>query len=126
MPERSNKYRGFLISETVIAFAILGILSIGFAISLNAFSRFNGYQMVRQRCIAAGLAQLESISVTGEPISDEDFKRLWPGISVSFEKSAPSGQWQGTELVKVTTSGTSYRRNVEVELARYILIQRDQ
>ncbi len=126
MSERSNKYGGFLIAETVIAFAILGILTVGFAISLNAFSRFNGYQMVRQRCIAAGAAQLESISVTGEPIGDEDFKRLWPGISVSFENSAPSGQWQGTELVKVTTSGTSYRRKIKVELARYILIKKDQ
>ena len=126
MPKRSNKYRGFLITETVIAFAILGILSIGFAISLNAFSRFNGYQMVRQRCIAASVAQLESISVTGEPIGDDDLKRLWPGISVSLERSGATGQWQGTELVKVTTSGTSYRRKVEVELARYILLKRDQ
>jgi hypothetical protein len=126
MPERSNKYRGFLITEAVTAFAILGVLAIGFAISLNAFSRFNGYQMVRQRCIAASVAQLESISVTGEPIGEDDLKRLWPGISVSFDKSGATGQWQGTELVKVTTSGTSYRRKVEVELARYILIQRDQ
>ncbi len=126
MPKRSNKYGGFLITETVIAFAILGILTVGFAISLNAFSQFNGYQMVRQRCIAAGVAQLESISVTGQPITEEDLKRLWPGISVSFEKSEGSGQWQGTELVKVTTSGKSYRRKVEVEMARYILIQRDQ
>jgi hypothetical protein len=126
MPKRRNKYGGFLVAEAVIAFAILGVLTVGFAISLNAFSRFNGYQMIRQRCIAAGLAQLESITVTGEPIGDEDFKRLWPGISVLFEKPGVTDQWKGTELVKVTTGGTSYRRKVEVELARYILIKKDQ
>jgi type II secretory pathway pseudopilin PulG len=121
MSIRTNKDGGFLIAEMVMAFAILGILTVGLAVSLNAFSRFNGYQMVRQRCIAAGVAQLESISVTGEPIEDEDFKRLWPGIDVSFEKSGGTGQWQGTELLKVTTSGKSYRRKVEVQLSRYIL-----
>jgi type II secretory pathway pseudopilin PulG len=121
MSIRTNKDSGFLVAEMVIAFAILGILMVGLAVSLNAFSRFNSYQMVRQRCIAAGVAQLESITVTGEPIGDEDFKRLWPGIGVLLERSGISGQWQGTELVKVTTSGKSYRRKVEVQLGRYIL-----
>ena len=126
MSIRTNKYNGFLIAEMLMGFVILGILTVGLAVSLNAFSRFNGYQMVRHRCIAAGSAQLESISVIGEPISDEDFKRLWPGISVSLERSAGTDQWQGTELVKVTTSGKSYRRKAEVVLARYILTPKDQ
>jgi type II secretory pathway pseudopilin PulG len=121
MSIRTNKDSGFLVAEMVIAFAILGILMVGLAVSLNAFSRFNSYQMVRQRCIAAGVAQLESITVTGEPIDDENFKRLWPGISVLLERSGTSGQWQGTDLVKVTTGGKSYRRKVEVQLGRYIL-----
>ncbi|HUW20392.1 MAG TPA: hypothetical protein VMW16_13930 [Sedimentisphaerales bacterium] len=117
---RSRKYDGFLIIEIAAALAILGTLMIGLALSLDGFARFNGYVLARQRCTAAAAAELDSLSVTGGPIREEDFKRLWPGLSVLIEESAGTGQWEGTRLVKVTTVGRSYRRQVKVELNRYI------
>jgi hypothetical protein len=118
---KNAKYHGFFISEMVMALTILGVLSIGLALSLDGLGRFNRYQLMRQRCIAAAQAELDSLTVTGEPISDEDFSRLWPGLVVSIEKSEGTGQWQGMKLVKVTTSGKSLRKEVKVQMSRYIL-----
>jgi hypothetical protein len=98
----------------------LSILTIGMALSLYGFSRFNRYQLVRQRCIAAAQAQLDSLTVTGRPIREEDFNRLWPGLVVSIEKLEGTGQWQGMQLVKVTTTGKGLRKEVRVKMSRYI------
>jgi hypothetical protein len=93
---------------------------VGFALSLHAFVKFNRYQLVRQRCIAAAQAQLDSLSVTGKPIPQEDVMRLWPGLTVSVHESRGTGQWQGTRLARVTAAGTSFRKEVTVSLSRYI------
>ena len=121
MSDKNKKYRGFLFTEVVVALTILGILLIGLAVSLDAFRRFNHYQLVKQRCISAAQAQLDSITATGKSIRDEDFKRLWPKLSVSFEKSAGTGQWEGMKLVKVAARGNSLDKEVKVKLSRYVL-----
>jgi len=98
----------------------MAMLLAGVAFSLNGIVKFNRYQLIRQQCIAAAQAELDSLTATGEPIKDEDFSRIWPRLSVSIEKSAGQGQWKGTQLVKVTTSGKYLRKQVTVELSRYI------
>jgi hypothetical protein len=118
---KNARYHGFFMSEMVMALTILGVLSIGLALSLDGLGRFNRYQLMRQRCIAAAQAELDSLTVTGEPISNEDFTRLWPGLDVAIEKSDGAGQWQGMLLVKVTTGGKSLRKEVKVQMSRYIL-----
>jgi hypothetical protein len=120
MSGADTKYRGILTAEMVISLTALGILTIGMALSLYGFSRFNRYQLVRQRCIAAAQAQLDSLTVTGRPIREEDFHRLWPGLVVSIEELEGTGQWQGMQLVKVTTTGKGLRKEVEVKMSRYI------
>ena len=107
--------------ELTVGLAIVGILMISLAMSLDAFAKLNRSQLVRQQCISAGQAQLESLAVRGESISDEDFARLWPRLAVSIERSGGTGQWEGMELVKVTTSGKSFGREVKVQLSRYVL-----
>ena len=121
MSGRDRKDSGFLFVEIVVALAILGMLLVGLALSLHGFAKFNLYQLVRQQCIAAGQAELDSITTIGKPIDDEDFKRLWPKLSISIEESAGTGQWQGMKLVEVTTNGMSFSKEVEVQLARYVL-----
>ncbi len=120
MSDRNKKYRGFLLTEFVCSLVVLGIILGCLAISLNGFRKFNHYQLVRQRCISAVQAELDSIAVTGREISEEDFKRLWPRLSVSVEKTAGTGQWEGLELVSVKAKANSFNNNVEVELSRYI------
>lgn len=116
----NNKYRGFLLTEIIVAMGMLGLLLAGLALSLHGFARFNRYQLVRQRCIAAAQAQLDSIAATGEPIGDENFKRLWPKLSVSVKRSPGTGQWQAMERVEVTASGKSFRKDVKIRLSRYV------
>ena len=120
---KKKRYDGFLLAEVTVALTVTGILLVGFALSLHAFATFNRYQLVRQRCIAASQAELDSIAATGTPISAEDFERLWPMLSVSIKKSTGTGQWDGMELVEVTTKGKSFRNEVKVRLSRYILTE---
>jgi type II secretory pathway pseudopilin PulG len=118
---KNKKYGGFLLPELAISVSLLGVLLTLLAISLNSFRRFNHYQLVRQRCVSAAQAQLDSIAVTGKAIDEEDFKRLWPKLSVSIQKSAGSGQWEGLKLIQVKAKAKSFNRDVKVELSRYIL-----
>jgi type II secretory pathway pseudopilin PulG len=117
----NKRYDGFLVTEMTVALTVLGILLVGFALALHSFATFNRYQLVRQRCIAAAQAQLDSIAAIGKPIPDEDFKRLWPKLSVYIKKSVGNGQWQEMKLVEVTTKGKSFRNEVKIQLSRYIL-----
>jgi uncharacterized protein involved in outer membrane biogenesis len=118
---KSKKCVGFFITEIIVASAILGLLLVGLALSLYGFAKFNRYQLVRQQCIAAAQAELDSITITGEPIPDEDFKRLWPKLGVNIKSSAGIGQWQAMTLVEVTANGMSFSKEVKVQLARYVL-----
>lgn len=121
MSVKSKKYGGFFITEITVASAILGILLVGLALSLYGFAKFNRYQLVRQQCIAAAQAELDSITITGNPIPDEDFERLWPKLGVNIKSSEGTGQWQAMTLVEVTANGMSYSKEVKVQLARYVL-----
>lgn len=116
----NNKYRGFLLTETIVAMSLLGLLLAGLALSLHGLAKFNRYQLIRQRCIAAAQAQLDSIVTTGEPLSDDDVNRVWPGLSVSVKRSPGAGQWQGLERLEVTAGGKSFRKDVTIRLSRYI------
>jgi len=117
-----RRYDGFLLAELIVALTILGMLLACMAFSLNGMVKFNRYQLIRQQCIAAAQAQLDGLTATGRPISDADFKRLWPELRVSIDKTPGTGQWQGMELVEVTASGKSYRKQVQIKLSRYILM----
>jgi len=107
MSRRNPRPSGFLLTELIVSLTVLGVLMVGFALSLHAFAKFNRYQLVRQRCIAAAQAQLDSISVTGKPVPEEEVRRLWPGLTVSIHESAGTGQWQGMRLVQVTAAGSA-------------------
>jgi len=116
--------RGFLLTELIVALSVLGMLLAGLAFSLTGFAKFNRYQLIRQQCISAAQAQLDSIAATGRPIPDEDFSRLWPRLTVAIKQTPGVGQWQGTQRVEVTASGKSSRKEVSIQLSRYILGER--
>jgi type II secretory pathway pseudopilin PulG len=118
---KNKKNSGFFLAETIVASGVLALLLAGMAMSLYGFAKFNRYQLVRQQCIAAARAELDSITITGKPIPDEDFKRLWPKLDINIKSSTGTGQWQGLSLVEVTANGISYNKEVKVKLARYVL-----
>jgi type II secretory pathway pseudopilin PulG len=121
-----NKYGGFTVAEIIVALVVLGMVMAGLALSLQTFAKLNRGQWMRRHCIAAAQAQLDSITVTGEAIRDEDFKRLWPDLSVSIKESAGAGQWEGMKLVEVTANGRTFGKEVKVQLCRYFLNEREQ
>jgi type II secretory pathway pseudopilin PulG len=121
-----DRYRGVWLAEMIVALSVLGILLVLFALSMDAYARFNRYQLVRQQCISAALAQLDSYTAVGKQIPVEEFNRLWPNLDVSVNRSPGTGQWEQMELIEVTTSGKSYRNKVEIKLSRYVLPQLNQ
>jgi hypothetical protein len=120
MSRNKRRFGGFIFAEIAVSLTVMAMLLAGVAFSLNGIAKFNHYQLVRQQCIAAAQAELDSLTATGNQIEDEDFSRIWPQLSVSIEKTAGQGQWQGIQLVKVTTAGKYLRKQVTIELSRYI------
>lgn len=117
---KRNRHNGFLLTELMTALALLMIILTCMALSLKVFRRINQYQLIRQRCVAAAQAQLDCITVTGQPISEEDLKRLWPKLNIEIEQSDGTGQWQGMKLLKVRATAKADNRKVSVELAGFL------
>jgi type II secretory pathway pseudopilin PulG len=110
------RHKGFLMAEMVTATVLLGLIVVGLAVSTSGFSKFNQYQWERQRCTAAALAQLESVTAAGVLVEPQELKRLWPEVKVSVERTPADSPWDGLELVQVTAAS----RQVTVRLARYV------
>jgi type II secretory pathway pseudopilin PulG len=123
---KRRKTNGWAATEVVVSIGILALLFVVLEASMSTARKFNKYQLVKQQCIAAGQAQLDSIAATGEAISEGDFERLWPGIKFDIIQSPGSGQWEGMRLIKVTTVGRSVNRtkDVKAELYRYYTMER--
>ena len=109
-----------MMAELLISLSVLAFLLVCFGMTLHEFRKFNGHQLVRQKCISAAQAQLDSIAVTGRQIAVEDFERLWPGITYSIEITGGNDRWTGLKLVSVKTAGRSYRSEITINLSRYI------
>ena len=73
--------------------------------------------------LAAAQAQLDNLTATGQSISEEDFKQLWPKINMTTKQSDGTGQWEGMKLVEVAVNGMSFDTPVKVKLSRYIIIE---
>ena len=126
VPKRHRRRDGWMVIECVIALTVLTILLGGLWASQNQTARFNALQLLRQRCIAAGQAHLESIATTGEAIAPARCERLWPGVNATVARSPGEGDWVGLTLVKVTTRGRAKDKEVKVELARYVAANRER
>ena len=112
---------GFLFVELVVSLSVLGLIIAGLAMSLRSFARFNHNMLLRQRCVSAATAQIESIAAGGNAIGDEDIERLWPGIKVTVSKADGKGQWKGLKLLEVIALSSNEREEVRIKLCRYIL-----
>jgi hypothetical protein len=113
------RHRGLMMTELIVSLAVLGMLMIAFAISLDGFRRLNHYYFTKQRCVSAAQATLDSIAATGAVINDNDLKRLWRGVVIKIDKSQGTGQWKGMDLISVTAEAATLNKKVEVRLSRY-------
>ena len=108
-----------MLTELIISLAILAIISTGVYMSVNTFRHVNHYHHARQRCLAASQGQLDSLTVRGEPLSDEQIARMWPGVTVTVEETAGQGQWQGMKLINVTAQTDTIGKAVKIQQRRY-------
>lgn len=120
MKLRRIQSEGYLLIDAVVALFIFSLIIMGWMTLSKTTSRFNGIQMVRQRCIAAGQAQLDSYSAIGKSISKEKVSQLWPGIQTEITSFPGQGDWTGLTLVKVTSQGMYEEKQIQVTLARYV------
>ena len=120
---KRSKHKGFLMTELIVAMTVLAIILICLAFAMKAFRKINNYQLVRQQCISAAQAQLDSIAAAGRSIDNDNSKRLWPKVDIQIEQSNGTGQWEGMKLIKVKASAHAANKAVSVELAGYFALQ---
>jgi type II secretory pathway pseudopilin PulG len=116
---RTQRGRGFMLAELIVALSILGILMAGLAVTLQGVGRFNRLLWCRQQCLAAAQAQLDSVAATGRTLDPNTVAVLWPRLKTETEVRPGQGLWQGLALVKVTASVPTGRHVVRVTLSRY-------
>ena len=118
----TNKQRntGFLLAELIVGITVLATLIICVALTLHGFRQFNHYQWIRQHCLAAAQAQMDSVATTSETIPAGQLQTLWPRVTVSLIREPGQGQWQGLQRIDVTAQAMSFERTVRVTLSRYV------
>ncbi|MBN1818471.1 MAG: hypothetical protein JW828_14005 [Sedimentisphaerales bacterium] len=107
--------------EILITIGLILLISAGLASVLHETGKFNAYELARQQCMAALQASLDSVQATGDPLSQEDIKRLWPQVAVQIRQEPGRGVWKGLMLVQGTAARKVKNRRIQVQLARYIL-----
>ena len=112
--------RGWMLVDATTGLAILLILLGVMSVVLNGLRTFNHYQLARQRCISAASAQLDSIAATGEPLGEGEMRKLWPGVRVAVSSEPGTGDWQGLQLTRTVATSRSLKKEVIVELCRYV------
>ncbi|MBP8304712.1 MAG: hypothetical protein KBE04_11360 [Phycisphaerae bacterium] len=120
----SRPRRAFLLAELMVSLSVLATLMVGLAMTLHSVRRFHHVLGVRQQCMAAAQAQIDSLMATGLAMDPNRAAALWPSLKVETQVLPGQGQWKGLELVRATASGPSGPRVVTVTLAQYGTIQR--
>jgi type II secretory pathway pseudopilin PulG len=117
---KSRRAGGFLLTELIVSITLVGLIVVGLTVSMQGAAGFNRYEWSRQQCIAAAQAQIDSLTATGKPLSDDQIERLWPKVAVVVEHSAGQGQWSGLDLLEVTATMKIGPHPTQVRLARYV------
>lgn len=120
MIKKYKKYNGMLSIELVVAISVLATI-ISVLVTLNlSFAKLNNHLWAKHICCNAGQAQIDAIAITGKPIEEEVFEKLWPGVVYQLETSDASGQWQGLQRINLTLSKKVKQKDVTVQLTRYL------
>ncbi len=119
-----QKNSGWITAEVIAFVALLIVISGALAVSLKDTARFNKLQLVKQQCIAAASAQIDSITVTGRPIEAEHFKRLWPNVTFKIQMSPGKGDFEQLEMLTVSAIARAGKRQVNIDMSRYLKPER--
>lgn len=129
MFRETQKTGGWILLETIVSLAILGMLIAGMTVAQEAAGRLNECYLLKQRCLAAAQAQLDSLAATGDGLAQKDLQRLWPGVKLKTQNQPGKGEWSGLTRVQVTASATGGKdrpAQIRVALSRYLPGNRDR
>ena len=117
---KKKGYKGFLIAEFLVSFTVLSAILVCFAILLGHIRDFGRYNLIRQHCIQAANAQLDSITAISKPLTNDKIESLWDKVSTEIKITDGQGQWNGLKLVKVKSTSSAWKKEITIELARYV------
>ena len=117
---RGRRAAGWVAIEAMVGTVLLGMILTGVIAALNLTARVNRHHLAKQRGLAAAMAQLDSLSATGEPIAEADLNRLWPRVKLTLERTPGKGDWVGLTLCKAVAVADNREGPVTVALARYL------
>lgn len=106
--------------EVLATIGLILLISAGLATVLHQTGKFNAYELARQQCISALQASLDSVQTTGNFLSKEELKRLWPNVTVEMQQSPGQGVWKGLSFVEGKAVRRIKNKQIQVQLARYI------
>ena len=69
-----TKQKGWMLYEVIVSMAIIAIMLGTLSMLMNSSGKYNAYQLDKQRCIIACQGQLDSITQTGEPLTQEEIQ----------------------------------------------------
>lgn len=114
------KRSAFILMELVVSLVLLEMLLAGMSNAVAITGEYNRCQLVRQQCLSAAQAQLDSLAATGNAMDESVFVSIWPKLASSIEQSDGEGDWAGLRKVSVTVSGSAQSREIRVTLCRYL------
>lgn len=116
-----KKYnKGYLLVETIVSLTVFTFLLGGFALLLGQLKSYGQYNLVRQQCIQAASAELDSISATGEGLDGKVLSSIWDGIETEITVSGGVGDFDGLMLVEVRAVGEMPKKEIAITLSRYV------
>lgn len=115
-----TKQAGSLSIEMIVAIGIMAVFFTVIGRFGNTFNKVDENQWARHTLNNAGQAQMDSIVVTGKPINEAAFQRLWPNVECRVDVSEGRGQWQGLQKVQLHLSTQSRQQPIETSLTAYL------
>lgn len=120
MSYKQKNNRGYLLIEVVAALTVLGIMLGVFSQLLSSSSNASKRLIARQKCIAAALAQLDSLDYTGQMLSAEQIDLLWPNVQVELEQSVDTEPYRGFVKYTATARLTLGSNEISSRQVRYM------
>lgn len=112
--------------ELVMSIGLLAVLLGTANLLFRSFGGLNENQLRHQQGLAVCMAQLDSLTATGQAVEPSTVERLWPGWQVVIERQSGQGDWEGLTLINVEAQrSVRSGRPVQVRLARYMLLTGD-
>ncbi len=116
---KRSRQAGSLSIEMIVAVGILAVFFTVIGRFGSTFKKADALRWAQHTLNTAGQAQMDAIGVTGKPIDQAAFQRLWPHVECRVEMRDGQGAWQGLRRVELHLSTASRRRPIETTVTAY-------